>query len=695
MRKNSGIRTFSEIVDGVISSGWSKQLFALAVLTIVAFFVSWILVSSIGNLQWQGIDLHQSFWLTICYFFDPGNLNLTNPNRFSPQWIVSIVVAILGMTILTGLFISTFTNIIEQRVSAVKNGLITYKGIKEHSVVVGFNELTESVLRGLLESSEAGHTIILLTNQDMVMVRKALYGLTNNKQYEGRIVLYSGDYRYLENLTRLNLNRAKQIYVLGDDDIDSRDFENIACAQRISKLIEEKRNGNDIQTRPTPMFVRMDRMPSFSTMQRVDFQSGFFSKSVYFRPFNYYEHWTRLLWVKHKADVYDLSGEKKQVSYPVLPFALGDGKEEKFIHVVVSGFSQMGMALVLHILRAAHFGNYTETNELKTKITIVDPNLATLKPLFLSQYQHLEQIYDVEIDYKNCMLEEISDELIEWCTDRKQMITIAICLSDNDIALSQALNLPLEAYYQKGRNSNELPRILVRQRSLSGIWKMLEEKEHEDLIPKESDAKLFRKGCYNKYHNLYPFGMVVSGFYPDDLDDLKACLVHADYDGQWGENKPESEKITIEHIYHLVIKGSDDEIRELISTAIMRWYALPENVKWANRYQTDNHHVLKGVLQSMGIVELADLKTSGKSTSNCSDIEHRRWVGERVVSGWQQSPYLLEGSPMRQDSLLLHYDITKTSNIGDEKVKDENVVKNVLMLDVIYNYVKEKKLLTS
>ena len=145
------------------------------------------MVSSLGNLQWQGVDLHQSFWLTICYFFDPGNLNLTDPNRFSPQWIVSIVVAILGMTILTGLFISTFTNIIEQRVSAVKNGLITYKGIKEHSVVVGFNELTESVLRGLLESSEAGHTIILLTNQDMVMVRKALYGLTNNKQYEGRI----------------------------------------------------------------------------------------------------------------------------------------------------------------------------------------------------------------------------------------------------------------------------------------------------------------------------------------------------------------------------------------------------------------------------------------------------------------------------------------------------------------------------
>ena len=441
------------------------------------------------------------------------------------------------------------------------------------------------------------------------------------------------------------------------------------------------------------MFVRMDRMPSFSTMQRIDFQSEFFSKSVYFRPFNYYEHWTRLLWVKHEADVYDISGVKKRITYPRLTFSLGEGTD-KYIHVIVSGFSQMGMALVLHVLRAAHFSNYTEANELKTRITIVDPNLDTLKPLFLSQYKHLEQIYDIDIDYRNCMLEEISDELIGWCTDRRQMITIAICLSDNDMALSQALNLPLEAYYQKGRNSDELPRILVRQRSLSGIWEMLDEKEHEELTPKESDAKSFREGKYNKYHNLYPFGMVVSGFYPDDLDDLKACLVHIDYEDKWlYTNKPESEKLTIDRIYHLVEKEDDKELKELILTAIKRWYAMPENVKWANRYQTDNHHVLKCVLHSMGIVELADLDASGNSISICSDIEHRRWVGERVVSGWQQSPYLLDGSPMRQDSLLLHYDITKTSKIGNEAVKDQTVVKNVLMLDAIYDYVKRKQLL--
>ena len=691
------IRSFSEIVDNVLSSGWSKQLSVLACVTILAFLISWLLVYSIDSIQWEDekLNKHQSFWLTVCYFFDPGNLNLTNHLEFGPQSVISIIVAVLGMTILTGLFISTFTNIIEQRVTAVKSGLATYKHIKSHSVVIGFCELTESVILGILESCQSDRKIILLTNHDMESVRKSMYSLTNNKHYDGRIVIYSGDYRYEENLSRLNPNLAKSIFILGDDEIESRDFENIICAQRISKLFVETSTPKAITATPIPMYVRMDRMPSFSTLQRLNLQPDLFSDHVYFRPFNYFEHWTRLLWVKNKVEVFE-DGKKKQINYPSLYFTFNSKtkEEEKFIHLIVSGFSQMGMALVLHALRAAHFSNFTEKNNQKTKITIVDPNIETLKPLFLSQYQHLEQIYDIELNYKNCKLEDIHSELIEWCTDQKQIITIAICLGDNDIALSQALNLPLEAYYQKGRNSFELPRILVKQRTLSGIWKMLEDREHEELTNKENNKKVYRKAKYNKYHNIYPFGMRVNGFYPDDLDDLKACLVHIDYEDKYlYTDKNEDERITIEKIYQLVENQNDKLIKDCVLQALVRWYNQPENIKWANRYQSDNHHVLKDVLHSFGINQLSDLHQQNQPLAICSDIEHRRWLGERVVSGWQQSPFICEGTPMRQDSLLLHYDIIKTSELGEDAKKDGNVVRNVLMLDRIYNYIKEKNII--
>lgn len=685
------IRSFAEIIDNVLASGWNKQLIALSFVTAVAFLLSWALISSMETLHWDGDDQHlnsnQSFWLTLCYFFDPGNLNLTDHREPGAQGLISFVVALLGMTILTGLLISTFTNILEQRVTSVQKGLTTYKNIKGHSVVIGFCELTESVIRGILEMSEAERKVILLTNCDMDEVRKSMYNLTHYHDYDGQIVIYSGNYQYNENLERLNLAQSKSVYVLGDDGVVSRDFENIACAQRISSIVFAKREMKVIST-PIPMYVRMDRMPTFSTLQRLDIKSGFFASDVYFRPFNYYEHWTRQMWVKGCIDLCDTVGKRTHIDYPSLVF--DKASDEKFIHLVVSGFSQMGMAVVLYALRAAHYGNYTEQNNRKTVITVVDPEISTLRPQFESQYQHLEQIYDVQIEYRPFLLEELRDELKLWCCDTKQMLTIAICLGDTDMALSQSLNLPLEAYYQLGRSSDTMPRILVRQRSLSGIWQMLREREHEELIDKEISAKDYRNGTYNKYHNLYPFGMMVSGFYPSDMDDLKACLIHVDYEDQWlYGDKPEDRKITIARMYQLVKKCDNITIEKLVGEALKRWHVMSENVKWANRYQSDNHHILKDVLQSKGITSLEDLQSlENLPLAKCSDIEHRRWLGERVVSGWQQSPFMLDGKPMRQNSLLLHYDITETSKIGSEAAKDNNVVRNVLMLDTIFEYIK-------
>lgn len=588
------------------------------------------------------------------------------------------------MTLLTGLFISTFTNVIDRRVAMVRAGEVTYKGICGHSVVIGYCDLTESVIRGLLED-DVDAKVIMLTNHDIEDVRKSLYRLLNSKEYDGRIVLYSGDYRMDENLQRLNLSVTKSIYILGDDEMQSRDYENLATAQRVSNTCAasvEDLNSDE----PIPLYVRMDRTPSFSTLQRLDIDENFFSKKVYFRPFNYYEHWTRMLWTKRKVEIYDVSGEKRLISYPSLFFDKTAEGQKRYVHLVVSGFSEMGMSVTLQAIRLAHYGNNLYDKSLRTRITVVDPDMNELKSAFLSQFRHLEQIYDIDVSFRNCRLEDIDEELKEWSKDRQQMLTIAICLGDADAAMSQALSLPLEVYYQYDKDSEELPRVLVRQKSLSGVWQMLENRKHEELTDKQDDVKAYRKGKYNKYRNVYPFGMVVSGFYPSDMDDLKACLVHIDYEDTWVYgDKVESEKITIANLYALVKKGQKDRLCRMVEEALVRWHPLQENIKWANRYQTDIHNRQKGILHSVGITEPNQItEENAEVFAMCSDIEHRRWVAERVLSGWQQSPFLKDGKPMRQDSLLLHYDITP--DIGAEKDKDEAAVKNILMLDAIYDY---------
>ena len=147
-------------------------------------------------------------------------------------------------------------------------------------------------------------------------------------------------------------------------------------------------------------------------------------------------------------------------------------------------------------------------------------------------------------------------------------------------------------------------------------------------------------------------------------------------------------------MYELIEHHDDEKLKLLIDTAFAQWYTLSENIKSANRYQTDNHKQFKMILEKHGIISMEDIsKLDNDILRLCSDIEHRRWIGERVIAGWQQSPYKSNGVILRQDSLRMHFDIRKTSEIQEEISKDDNVVINVLMLDQISEYIMNNGIL--
>lgn len=690
-RQKYKIRTFSEIIDSVLSSGWRSQLFALLVLSIIAFLFSWALIDSINELQWNGtdspIDNHQSFWLTICYFFDPGNLNITNHLNPGIQGFVSLIVAILGMTLLTGLFVSTFTNIIEQRVESVKSGTITYKGISSHYVIIGFCDLTEAIIRGIFEKQGKDSKIILLTKEHIDSVRESLYDILNSNQFDGQLVIYSGDYHLSENLNRLNLPASKEIYLLGEVSTIDYYFDVITCYEKIEEKISK--HSSIKKNHPIPVYARLDSVMAFSAFQRIDIRTNF--DNTYFRPFNSYDLWSRVVWNGGEIEVCDSFYQKKMINYPFINF----NNDSKFVHLVVSGFNQMAQALLLQTIRSAHFSNYTEENDCKTEITIVDEQIKESWLGFSAHFRHLEQVYDIKINLQDCLIEEIEKEITIWSCDGNQKLIIAICSDNQNEALSKGLNLPAEVYYQHGKKSTELPIVLVEQKTFSSIWELAKKKEQTELDDKVNNPKEFRKAQYDKYHNVYPFGMKIRRIYPNEIEDLKACIIHADYEDQWcNTDKTPEEIISIHHLFELVENKDDENLKSLLEKAFLKWYTLPENVRAANRYQTDNHKQIKMILDKNGVSSMEQLsKLDEDLLYLCSDIEHRRWIGERIVAGWQQSPYKYDGDILRQDSLRMHYDIRKTSEIKEEISKDDNVIINVLMLDQICEYIKNHQIL--
>ena len=67
-------------------------------------------------------------------------------------------------------------------------------------------------------------------------------------------------------------------------------------------------------------------------------------ETTYLRPFNFYENWARLLWGTYQLDGYQTLDRGMMVE------ANPNGEtvmSDKHVHLVIAGFSDMGVALLL------------------------------------------------------------------------------------------------------------------------------------------------------------------------------------------------------------------------------------------------------------------------------------------------------------------------------------------------------------
>lgn len=104
--------------------------------------------------------------------------------------------------------------------------------------------------------------------------------------------------------------------------------------------------------------------------------------------------------------------------YPILQLPDGQLENgEKFVHLVIVGFSGMGQALLLEALRVCHYANYDDTqpeaDRLRTQITVIDKDMDALLPHFKLMFPHLDsQVDDLHIEYLDAMSRNLlRDEL--------------------------------------------------------------------------------------------------------------------------------------------------------------------------------------------------------------------------------------------------------------------------------------------
>ena len=500
-------------IDESISGSGGKQLFSLFILCGIVIFILWIpsfFLSCLHNKTELDYNCVNSLDYVLQAFVDPG---VIDHEHFPKPWEYFLI--FIGMFVLVGLLIGTISNIFAQRISKIERGEVSYKW-NNHYVIFGYGELTDCLIKNLLEKDKKTE-IVISTFQDATRARIELKSELDDEDYKNVFVV-SGDFLQKEHIEELRIDKAKEVYIIGDDSQRRKgnDWNKIECLNHIS---ENNKNRQDY----LPVYLHFDSLNAYSAYQKYT-NTSFSENNILLRPFNFCENWARLLWGHVALKDFPKDDKNKPLEFLkenwLFAYKRKENEwirmtEEQHIHIVIVGFNTMGKALLMEALRLCHFPNYKQDDpSTKTKITVIDNNKEKISS-FQFQYPKIkEQIEDIDVEYLNCDFEsaEIQKLLIKETQEEKVWLSIAICYRNSNKSLLTALNMPQKVYYDIDGNEAILTdtRIYVRQ-------------EQKTILEQEKITG------NKKYSHVYPFGMQKIGLSKELLDDTNAQITHLLY----------------------------------------------------------------------------------------------------------------------------------------------------------------------
>lgn len=657
--------------DRSFSQSVGKQFLWLLLIMMVAFGILLLMsrFSVFYNPSLADEDTNGPLEDILFVLFDPGR----GPSTMSATF--AAIVTLVGIVIFSGMLVSVICNILDRRVERYREGEADYN-LSDHIVIIGFNRFVPSLISNICSRRNNSSYILIQTSQPMDEVRKMI-SIDNTKDELKRVVLQAGQHNVIDDLKRLNPAKAKEFFIIGDDKGDAHDAINIECLQLISSLRPNTGQGHKISCH-----VQFESQSVYSVFQYTDFDEQVKQK-MNVLPFNFHEIWAQKVLVSCQA-------RTKSIEHPIqyIPIDGYEGimpKSTKHVHLIISGMNDMGASLAIEAARIAHYPNFKESDgSTRTRITIIDKDIARLKDFFMSRFVHLfdlarwrfvseenetkdsfgfsakpffvtaediswhDPIKDVESHspYKHLGPQNFID--IEWefiesdlakpsmqqylrdaVEDDNALLTIALCQEDSDVTTRQALNIQSEIL-----SSPSLLQVLVRQQECPALINMLATADSQ----KES-----------KYAKIRPFGMMTECYDDTLIDEEYGKLIHGSFSSKNGKLPSAQER---------------DELWENASTA----------GKWSSIYCAN---MLYTKLRFIGCSKESSTEDIKKAVETYSDdiirTEHNRWNTEKLLVGFR---------PLYETELAMLLQ-ARNKEVFDQLKKDFK--KNMAHLDICSN----------
>lgn len=654
---------------------WIKIIIILGIALSIFFVSATILIIIDDKTEFD----KENWWRLYYYFSDPGVQAELMTNNNLPKY-VGLIMSTLGAIFLSGLLISTITNMFERKSDRWRLGFSYYK-LEDHIVIIGSDQMVHGLVNELCE--EQNNNIVVMTSADVEQMRNSLHASLKNKKDKKRIIVNYGQRDSENYLSKINIAHAKEVYILGDtsefDDIESfHDSLNVQCVTLIANQC--KRCGR----KGLPCHVLFDYKTTYHVFQYADLGPEI-TEHIDFHPFNFYDFWARKVFVVGAS-------KNEDITYKPLDYIpITDRESDKYVHLIVLGMSKMGQAMALQAAHIAHFPNYRKR---KTKITFIDRNgkveMGEFKQkcgeLFkvsrstyidadawaeaeerridgeapiekeryitttglVDEYKHLVEEGDTDKDFIDIEWQFIKGDdhnpivqelLKQYAKDDDAMITVAICLNLTHISLRSAMYLPKE-YYEK-----DIP-ILVQQRKTSTIASTLNGKGFD----KEKRKKLL-------YKNITPFGMVYDCYDLHIVSSVETCKrISSVYDYYFKNGTTPT---------YIKPEEADEVWKSKIITK--RWSnifaaaSIPTKLRCiGSKWSINNNCFLENLTNDQ--IELL------------AEIEHNRWNVEELLLGYrpvkkEEDNDIFANRSKKQEykEKFIHYDIRPYNGLKEDE----------------------------
>lgn len=599
----------------------SKSNIALCIISILVVLLLWMLITLVCGLDWAATFR---------------SLLKVGPTPAGVSASVHFVLGLIGSVVITPFVFALITVWIRRRAQKVQLGQKRYKSIRNHIVMLGYTPYSASIIRNLLTKPENETTpLIILSAQPTKALRAELRSWLP-KAIEERIIIYAGSPVAEGHIQQLNLSLAKAVYVT----LDGKEWDS-AYARALSTLPSLAKYAHP-RTNLLPVYVLINDDKAYETSQALTIPESFKQHdgvlTLDVHIYNVYENWARLLWS------YDgLKNKQGEYVYDALDFEpLED--TDKYVHLVIVAFNNMGKALLNEAIRVCHYVNFdAKTGRGKTRITVIDPKAETYQRTYRASYPFIaQQVKDIDIEFVPATVEDesVRTQIRSWATDEQQLLTVAICIGNPDIAMQAALNLPEEVFFTYAQDTlTHRSRVLVRQTVRSGIQELF-------------DANSAH------YAHLKTFGMYYEGANIDLLNDDVEICVNGLYSEQYYDN--------IDHI------GRIEQINVLdkFSAWQQLWYQTSEMNRQKTRYQIDMHRSIFAYLHRKGI-PMGHLLTDQTLIEQLAEVEHRRWNALSTLLNYRQA----KPTEKRMDAVKIHNCIMDYDRLPRvEQLKDHVVI---------------------